>query len=145
MTTEAEQLAALFQRAKFPGRALIDALNSTQTTFDDKGEPTGGDLAFCARVTDSPVQVSGLLGTDGVWRITSYLVSIDAEHELDAEVDAAKAAERDMFVMVDGSVAEAMVKFAIPKMLAELTHTELREAFTRRLAQSRFAATPTIH
>jgi hypothetical protein len=67
VTTAAEQLAALFQRAKFPGRALVDALNSTQTTFGEAAEPTDADIAFCTRVTDSPVQVSGLLGRDGVW------------------------------------------------------------------------------
>jgi hypothetical protein len=77
---------------------------------------------------------------DGIWRITSYLIPIAPEHEAAAEAAIAKEADDEVLVLVDG-VAEAMVRHAIAKTLANLTHAEARETFMRRLARSRFAIT----
>jgi hypothetical protein len=140
MSTE---IVALLERSKIPAMTFLAAINSSQTTFDDVTETDSG-LAFVTRVTDAPLQVAGLLGLDGVWRVSSYSMPTAPEHEDAAEVAAAKALDGDAFVLIDGQVAEAMIRFAIPKMLARLTFGEMREIFEQRLAQSRFAM-PTIH
>jgi hypothetical protein len=138
MTTEAEELAALIKRSKIPADALAKGLASDQSTFEAIAEPADG-LAFVTRLTDSPLQVTGRLGFDGVWRLVSCIVSGDG-HELAAEVTAAKAVD-EMLVLVDG-IAERMVKFIIPRFLAEEAMPEgVREAFMRRLAASRFGST----
>jgi hypothetical protein len=136
--TDAEKIAAIIARSKIPAQTFLDAINSKQVEFEAVAEPADG-LAFVTRIVDSPCQLSGVLGLDGVWRISSFSIPTALEHENAAEVAAAEALDDDAFVLVDGPVAERMVRDAIPKILAHLTHREMRAISEQRLAQSRFA------
>jgi hypothetical protein len=140
-TTTETELDRLMQLAnKFPAhpRALI----SGQTTFDDdQVQPTDRDLRFITRCTDAPLQVKGWLGQDSVWRIGHYLVPSAPEHE---QLTEDIAAGEETLIIVDG-LGETMIRDVIPKILANLAPGEAREAFMRRLAQSRFAVGVTFH
>jgi hypothetical protein len=136
---------AIFERSNFPARTLVEAINSSQTTFEEVAEPTDKGLPFVTRVTDSPIQIGGRLGLDGVWRVKSCVVSVSAEYDMTAEVTIAKALDPDTFVLGNGKVAEAMIRYVIAKMLAGGgMPPEARAIFERRLAQSRFADGVTI-
>jgi hypothetical protein len=140
MMDELEKLVQFMNR--FP--ALAEAFTSTQSTFDDQAEPTDDDLLFVTRIIDAPVVVEGRLAPDGIWRISRCHLSVDPEHEGAVEEAIAKEADDEMLVLRDG-VGEAMVRWAIPRILANLTPSEARDAFLRRLAHSRFGAAATRH
>lgn len=123
---------------------LARAVTGSQSSFERVAEPSDADMLFISRVVDLPVQVEGRLAPDGVWRVSRYHLSILPERQAAAEAVIAKEAGDEMFVVVDG-LGEAMVRDAIPKILANLPQGEERASFTRRLAQSRFAAGVTLH
>jgi hypothetical protein len=141
MTAETETGVNRLMRLskKFP--ALARAIIREPPVFEvDACKATPDDLPFATRVTDSPLQIEGRLTPDAVWRISGYVIPTAPEHDGSVEDDAAE----DTLIWVDG-VAEVMIRHAIPLVLANLAPSEARETFTRRLAQSRFAAAATIH
>jgi hypothetical protein len=141
VTTEAEQIAQLMKRSKISMSVLLDALSSEQSTFAAVDEPADSGLPFITRLVDSPIQVTGRLGLDGVWRLSTCVVSVAAEHEADAEINAADSIDEDLFVIVDG-IDERMIKFVIPRVVAdEAMADEVRAVLLRRLAASRFGST----
>jgi hypothetical protein len=140
-TSEIDRLLRL--ASKFP--ALPRAIIGEQDTFDDdQVGPTGDVLRFVTRVTDAPLQASGWLGQDGVWRISRYHIPAAPEHEHLTEDIVAERLGEETLILIDG-LAEKMIRYAIPEVLANLTHPEARETFMRRLCASRFAIGVTIH
>jgi hypothetical protein len=110
-TSEGDRLARLLARCPWLAKAFV----SEQTNFDDVAEPTDRDVMFMTRVTDSPLQVEGRLGPDGVWRITSYLVPTAAKNEDATEAAIADLTEQKILVPRHERVAEALVRFATPR------------------------------
>ena len=102
---------------RFP--ALRKAFTSMQSTFDDVAEPTDDDLAFITRVRGAPPRIWRRLQRNGRWLITSYLVPTDAENEDATEAAIADLTERKILVPRHERVAEALVRFARPRVLTE--------------------------
>jgi hypothetical protein len=134
---ELEKLVAFMNR--FP--ALRKAFTRMQSTFGDVAEPTDDDLAFITRVRGAPLQIWGRLQRNGRWLITSYLVPTAAKNEDATEAAIADLTEQKILVPRHERVAEALVRFAIPRLLTGnfTPNVEALEVFKRRLAASRFA------
>jgi hypothetical protein len=143
--TEAEMLVAALDRANMPATTLMDALRSSQTTFDDTISPTDPGLPFVTRISDAPLQVAGRLGLDGVWRVSSFLTAVAVESERSAEVGFAKAIDADAFVVMDSKVGEAMIRWALARIKAGKVPFQMVEMVEDRLAKSRFAISTTVH
>ena len=79
----------------------------------------------------------GRLGRDGQWRITAFLVPTDAEREDDTEAAIADLIERNILVLRHEPVAEAIIRFSIPRVLTG--NFEASQVIKQRLAASRFA------
>jgi hypothetical protein len=93
-----------------------------------------------SRFRHSPVQILERLSRNGRWQITSYLVPTAAEHEDDTEA-IADLIEQKILVLRHEPVAEALVRFAVPRVLTGnfTPSVEALEVFKRRRAASRFA------
>jgi hypothetical protein len=138
---ELERLMQLSKR--FP--QLARAITGSQTTFDIVAKPTDADLVFLTKVTDAPLQAEGRLGPDGLWRVSCYHLPAGPEHEAGVEDAVAKEANQEILILRDGSIAEAIIKDAIPKVVEQMPDNKARAVFERRLAASRFADGITIH
>lgn len=148
MSDDKEEFAELyaFKRMgdKYPqiGRAI----SSTQTTFGAAAKPGPGDLGFLTRCSDAPLKVEGVLGPDGIYRFWCFhMVPDDLDRELEIEILITEKADHEFWMVCDGSLADAMIRDAIPKALAQMSDPETRAAFERRISQSRFASNLRFH
>ena len=127
---ELEKLVAFMNR--FP--ALRKAFTTMQSTFDDVAEPTDDDLAFITRVRGAPLQIWGCLQRNGRWLITSYLVPTAAKNEDATEAAIADLTAQKILVPRHERVAEALVRFAIPRVLPETSPPASKRSRSSRAA-----------